>query len=43
LVTTFVLVPSFGSRTLTMIFAAVTILCGVVMMLSDRFLRGENA
>jgi hypothetical protein len=39
LVTTFVLVPSFGSRALTMIFAGVTILCGIVMMLSDRFLR----
>jgi hypothetical protein len=42
LVTTFVLVPSFGSRTLTMIFAGVTILCGVAMMLSDRFLRGAE-
>ena len=40
LVTTFVLVPSFGSRALTMIFAGVTIFCGIVMMLSDRFLRG---
>jgi hypothetical protein len=43
LITTFVLVPSFGSRVLTMIFAGVTIGCGVVMMLSDRFLRGANA
>jgi hypothetical protein len=42
LVTTFVLVPSFGSRTLTMIFAGVTSLCGVAMMLSDRFLRGAE-
>jgi hypothetical protein len=42
LVTTFMLVPSFGSRTLTMIFAGITILCGVVMMLSDRFLRGAE-
>ena len=42
LVTTFMLVPSFGSRTLTMIFAGVTILCGIVMMLSDRFLRGAE-
>ena len=42
LVTTFMLVPSFGSRTLTMIFAGVTILCGIVMMLSDRFLRGTE-
>jgi hypothetical protein len=39
LVTTFMLVPSFGSRALTMIFAGVTILCGIVMMVSDRFLR----
>ena len=43
LVTTFMLVPSFGSRTLTMIFAGVTILCGVAMMLSDRFLRGAES
>ena len=43
LVTTFVLVPSFGSRALTMVFAAVTIACGVVMMLCDRFLRGRTA
>jgi len=43
LVTTFVLVPEFGSRALTMIFAGVTIVCGIVMMLSDRFLRGASA
>jgi hypothetical protein len=43
LVTTFVLVPSFGSRALTMIFAAVTIVCGLVMMLCDRYLRGAEA
>jgi hypothetical protein len=43
LVTTFMLVPSFGSRALTMIFAGVTILCGIVMMASDRFLRGTGA
>jgi hypothetical protein len=43
LVTTFVLVPSFGSRALTMAFAAVTIACGAVMILSDRFLRGVKA
>jgi hypothetical protein len=42
LVTTFVLVPSFGSRALTMVFAGLTIACGVVMLLSDRFLRGAN-
>jgi hypothetical protein len=43
LVTTFVLMPQFGSRALTMFFAGVTILCGVVMMLTDRFLRGTEA
>jgi hypothetical protein len=43
LVTTFMLVPSFGSRALTMIFAGVTILCGIVMMVSDRFLRRGGA
>ena len=43
LVTTFVLVPQFGSRALTMIFAAVTIVCGLAMMLCDRFLRGAGA
>jgi hypothetical protein len=43
LVTTFVLVPSFGSRALTMIFAGVTILCGLAMMASDRFLRGADS
>ena len=42
LVTTFMLVPEFGSRALTMIFAGVTIACGVVMMLADRFLRGAE-
>ena len=43
LVTTFMLVPEFGSRALTMIFAGVTIACGIVMMLSDRYLRGTEA
>src|SRR5262245_21842601 len=43
LVTTFVLVPSFGSRALTMVFAAVTIACGVVMIAGDRFLREQDA
>lgn len=43
LVTTFVLVPSFGSRTLTMVFAAVTILSGLAMVAGDRFLRGAEA
>ena len=42
LVTTFMLVPALGSRTLTMIFAGITVLCGVIMMLSDRFLRGAD-
>ena len=37
LVTTFVLVPEFGSRALTMIFAGVTIVCGIVMMYSCSF------
>ena len=42
LVTTFTLVPSFGSRALTMVFAAVTIACGLLMILADRYLRGEE-
>ena len=41
LVTTFTLVPSYGSRALTMAFAVVTALCGVIMVLCDRFLRGQ--
>jgi hypothetical protein len=43
LVTTFTLVPSFGSRALTMVFAAVTIACGLLMVVADRYLRGEKA
>jgi len=43
LVTTFTLVPSFGSRALTMVFAAVTIACGLLMVVADRYLRGEEA
>jgi hypothetical protein len=43
LVTTFVLVPQFGSRALTMIFAGITIACGLVMMASAKFLRGGDA
>jgi hypothetical protein len=43
LVTTFTLVPMFGSRALTMAFAAVTAACGLVMILCGRFLRGEKA
>jgi hypothetical protein len=40
LVTTFVLVPSFGSRALTMVFAAITIFAGLIMLAADRLLRG---
>jgi hypothetical protein len=43
LVTTFVLVPSFGSRALTMVFAAVTIAAGIIMIAADRLLRGAQA
>ena len=43
LVTTFTLVPSFGSRALTMVFAVVTAACGLVMIVASRFLRGEKA
>ena len=42
LVTTFMLVPSFGSRALTMAFAAIAAACGLVMILCDRFLRGAE-
>jgi hypothetical protein len=41
LVTTFTLVPSFGSRALTMAFAVITAACGVFMVVCDRFLRGD--
>ena len=40
LVVTFTLVPMFGSRTLTMVFAAVTAACGLVMVLCHHYLRG---
>ncbi|AMN41755.1 fused MFS/spermidine synthase [Rhodoplanes sp. Z2-YC6860] len=43
LVTTFTLVPSFGSRALTMVFAAVTIACGLLMVVANRYLHGEKA
>lgn len=43
LVTVFAFMPMFGSRALTMVFAAVTIGCGAVMVLCDRFLRGAEA
>lgn len=42
LVTTFTLVPMYGSRALTMVFAAITIVCGLVMMAAARFLRGPQ-
>ena len=41
LVTTFTLVPSFGSRALTMAFAVVTAACGVIRVGCGRFLRGD--
>jgi hypothetical protein len=41
LVTVFTFMPMFGSRALTMVFAAVTIACGATMILADRFLRGS--
>jgi len=40
LIVTFTLVPMFGSRMLTMVFAVVTAACGVIMIVWDRFLRG---
>jgi hypothetical protein len=43
LVTTFTLVPLFGSRALTMVFAAVTIACGLLMIVAERYLRGDKA
>ena len=43
LVTTFTLVPLFGSRALTMVFAAVTIVCGLLMVVANRYLRGAEA
>jgi hypothetical protein len=43
LVTTFALVPSFGSRALTMAFAVITALCGAIMVWCHRFLRGPAA
>lgn len=41
LVTTFTLVPMFGSRALTQVFAAMTIACGLVMVGLHRYLRGD--
>jgi len=43
LIVTFTLVPMFGSRALTMVFAAVTAACGVIMIACDRFLRGKES
>ena len=43
LVTTFTLMPLYGSRALTMVFAAVTIVCGLLMVAADRYLRGEDS
>ena len=43
LVVTFTLVPMFGSRALTMVFAVVTAACGLVMVLCHRYLRGSEA
>src|SRR6185295_20354472 len=42
LVTTFTLVPMFGSRALTMVFAGVTIACGLLMIVAERYLRGDK-
>ena len=42
LVTTFTLMPLYGSRALTMVFAAVTIACGLLMVAADRYLRAEE-
>ncbi len=43
LVTTFMLMPLFGSRALTMAFAAITAACGLVMILCGRHLCGDRA
>jgi hypothetical protein len=43
LVTVFVLMPEFGSRALTQVFAAITIVCGLIMVACDRHLRGNPA
>ena len=42
LVTTFTLVPAFGSRALTQVFAAMTVVCGLLMVVLDRYLRGDT-
>jgi hypothetical protein len=43
LVTTFTLMPLYGSRALTMVFAAVTIACGLLMIAADRYSRGDDS
>lgn len=43
LITTFTLVPAFGSRTLTMVFAGFTVFCGLVMIVCDKYLQGDKA
>ena len=43
LITTFTLVPAYGSRTLTLVFAGFTVACGLVMILCDRYLQGDKA
>lgn len=43
LVTTFTLMPVFGSRALTMVFAAITAGCGLLMIVCGPYLRGSNA
>lgn len=43
LITTFTLVPAYGSRTLTMVFAGFTVACGLVMIACDKYLRGDKA
>ena len=38
----FTLMPLYGSRALTMVFAGVTIACGILMVECDRYLRGDD-
>jgi hypothetical protein len=43
LVTVFTLMPLYGSRALTMVFAGITVACGLAMIAADRYLRaGED-
>ncbi|MBM3530694.1 MAG: hypothetical protein FJX62_21645 [Alphaproteobacteria bacterium] len=41
LVTVFTLMPLYGSRALTMVFAGIIVLCGLAMVAAHRFLRGS--